>query len=99
MKLVGCVCVAMAHNNTHVNYLPKRSQDFVLRRLITIPCPPRRHARRKAKSKTDSLRTCVGRLVAAIVNGGNRLGRKNRMKARKTNGMSDDGENDGARML
>jgi hypothetical protein len=28
--LVGCPCVATAHNNTHVNYPPKRSQDFLL---------------------------------------------------------------------
>jgi hypothetical protein len=30
---------------------------------------------------------------------GSRLGRKNMAKARKTNGTSDDGEDDGARML
>jgi hypothetical protein len=30
---------------------------------------------------------------------GNRLGKKNMTKARKTNRMSDDGENDGACML
>jgi hypothetical protein len=41
----------------------------------------------------------VSRLVAVTVGEGNRLGRKNRAKARKTNGTSDDGENDGARML
>jgi hypothetical protein len=28
--LVGCPCVAAAHNNTHINYPPKRSQDFLL---------------------------------------------------------------------
>jgi hypothetical protein len=28
--LVVCPCVAMAHNNTYVNYPPKRSQDFLL---------------------------------------------------------------------
>ena len=28
-KLVCYPCVATAHNNTHVNYLPKRSQDFL----------------------------------------------------------------------
>jgi hypothetical protein len=28
--LVGSPCVATAHNNTHVNYPPKRSQDFLL---------------------------------------------------------------------
>jgi hypothetical protein len=41
--------------------------------------------------------TSVGRLAAATV--GSKLGRKNRTKARKTNGISDDGEIDGARML
>jgi hypothetical protein len=65
-------------------------------------CPPRRHGRRKAKSKTDSTiptSTSVGRLATTIVGGGSRLGRKNRAKAGKTNGTSDDGENDGASML
>jgi hypothetical protein len=28
--LVGCPCVATAHNNTHINYPPKRSQGFLL---------------------------------------------------------------------
>jgi hypothetical protein len=28
--LVGCPCVGTAHNNTHINYPPKRSQDFLL---------------------------------------------------------------------
>jgi hypothetical protein len=28
--LVGCPCVATAHNNTHVNFPPKRSQDFFI---------------------------------------------------------------------
>jgi hypothetical protein len=41
--------------------------------------------------------TSVGRLAAVIV--GSRLGRKNKAKAGKTNGTSDDGENDGARMM
>jgi hypothetical protein len=43
--------------------------------------------------------TSVGRLTATIVGGGSRLGRKNRAKAGKTNGTSDDGGNDGASML
>jgi hypothetical protein len=43
--------------------------------------------------------TSVGRLAAATVCGGSRLGRKNRAKAEKTNETSDDGENDGARMM
>jgi hypothetical protein len=30
---------------------------------------------------------------------GSKLGRKNRAKARKTNGTSDDGENNGVRMM
>jgi hypothetical protein len=29
-RLVGCPCVVTAHNNTHVNYLPERSQYFLL---------------------------------------------------------------------
>jgi hypothetical protein len=29
-KLVGYPCVATAHNNTHTNYPPKRSQYFLL---------------------------------------------------------------------
>jgi hypothetical protein len=41
----------------------------------------------------------VGRLTAATVGRGSRLGRKNRTKAGKTNGTFDDGENDGARMM
>jgi hypothetical protein len=36
------------------------------------------------------------RLAAATVGTDNRLGRKNRTKGGKTNGTSDDGENDGA---
>jgi hypothetical protein len=43
--------------------------------------------------------TSVGRLAAATMGGGSMLGRKNRAKAEKTNGTSDDGENDGARMM
>jgi hypothetical protein len=43
--------------------------------------------------------TSDGRLAGATVDGGSRLGRKNRVKARKTNGTSDDGENDGACMM
>jgi hypothetical protein len=39
--------------------------------------------------------TSVGRLTAATVDRGSRLGRKNRAKAEKTNGTSDDGVNDG----
>jgi hypothetical protein len=41
----------------------------------------------------------VGRLVTVTVGGGSRLGRKNRAKARKMNGTSDDGENYGECML
>jgi hypothetical protein len=41
----------------------------------------------------------VGRLVAATVGGGSRLGRKNIAKVGKTNGMSDNGENDDVRMM
>jgi hypothetical protein len=48
---------------------------------------------------SDSRRTRVDRLVAATVGEGSRLGRKNRAKAEKTNGTSDDGENDGVRMM
>jgi hypothetical protein len=43
--------------------------------------------------------TSVGRLAVATVGGGSRLGRKNRAKARKMNGTSDDDENDGAHMM
>jgi hypothetical protein len=28
LKLVGSPCVATAYNNTHVNYLSKKIQDF-----------------------------------------------------------------------
>jgi hypothetical protein len=38
-------------------------------------------------------------LTATTMGGGSRLRRKNRAKARKTNGTSHDGENDGACML
>jgi hypothetical protein len=41
----------------------------------------------------------VGWLAATTVGGGSRLGRKNMAKTGKTNGTSDDGENDGAHML
>jgi hypothetical protein len=41
----------------------------------------------------------IDRLAVATVGGGSRLGRNNRAKARKTNGTTDDDENDGARML
>jgi hypothetical protein len=37
--------------------------------------------------------------MAATVGGVSRLGRKNRAKAEKMNGTSDDGENDGACMM
>jgi hypothetical protein len=37
--------------------------------------------------------------MPAIVGMGNRLGRKNRVKAGKMNGTSDDGENDGTCMM
>jgi hypothetical protein len=43
--------------------------------------------------------TSVGRLVAAIVGGHNRFGRKNMAKAGKANETSDNDENDGAHML
>jgi hypothetical protein len=39
----------------------------------------------------------VGRLAAATVS--SRLGRKNSAKAGKTNGTSDNGENDGTSMM
>jgi hypothetical protein len=41
----------------------------------------------------------VERLMVATVGEGSRLGRKNRAKAGKTNVTSDNGENDGARMM
>jgi hypothetical protein len=41
----------------------------------------------------------VGWLAAATVGRGSRLGRKNKAKAEKTNGTSDDGENDDVCML
>jgi hypothetical protein len=60
-------------------------------------------ARTKKSQEQDRLtRTRVDerrRLAAATVDRGSSLGRKNRAKAGKTNGMSDDGENDGACML
>jgi hypothetical protein len=62
----------------------------------------RRHTRRKARSKTDSpvpASTSVGRLADVTVGRGNRLGRKNKAKAGKTNGTPNDGENDGVCML
>jgi hypothetical protein len=37
--------------------------------------------------------------MVATMGGGSRLGRKNRAKAEKTNGTSDDDENDGAHMM
>jgi hypothetical protein len=43
--------------------------------------------------------TSVGRLTAATVGEGSRLGWKNRAKAGNTNRTSDDGENDGVRMM
>jgi hypothetical protein len=43
--------------------------------------------------------TSVGRLATATVGEGSRLGRKNSAKAGKTNGTSDNGENDDARMM
>jgi hypothetical protein len=43
--------------------------------------------------------TSAGRPAAATVGGGSRLGRKNNTKVGKTNGTSDDGENDDVRML
>jgi hypothetical protein len=37
--------------------------------------------------------------VATTVGEGSRMGRKNKTKAGKTNGMSDDDKNDGAHMM
>jgi hypothetical protein len=57
---------------------------------------------KKSRSKTDSpvpVSTSIGRPAAVTVGKGSRLRRKNRAKARKTNGTSDDGKNDGACML
>jgi hypothetical protein len=34
--LVGYPCVATTHNNIHVNYPPKRSQDFLL--IVSVLC-------------------------------------------------------------
>jgi hypothetical protein len=41
----------------------------------------------------------IGRLAAATMGGGGKMGRKNRAKAGKRNGTSDDGENDAARLM
>jgi hypothetical protein len=57
---------------------------------------------KKARSKIDSpvpASISVGWLVAATVGGGSRLVRKNRARTEKTNGTSDDSENDGTHML
>jgi hypothetical protein len=43
--------------------------------------------------------TGVGRLAASTMGRGSRLGRKNRAKAGKMNGTSDDGKNDGVCMM
>jgi hypothetical protein len=59
-------------------------------------------ARTKKSQEQDRLaRTRVDErwLAVVTVGRGNRLGRKKRAKAGKTNGTSDDGENDGACML
>jgi hypothetical protein len=53
---------------------------------------------KKSRSKTDSpvpALTSVGRLATVTVSTDNRFGRKNGAKGGKTNGTSDDGENDG----
>jgi hypothetical protein len=50
-------------------------------------------------TRTVLASTSVGRLIATFVSEGSRLGRKNMAKAEKTNEASDDGKNDGARML
>jgi predicted membrane protein len=34
--LVGCPCVATAYNNTHINYPPKKFQDFLL--IASVLC-------------------------------------------------------------
>jgi hypothetical protein len=36
ISLVGCPCVATAYNNTHVNYLSKKIQDFLL--IVSALC-------------------------------------------------------------
>jgi hypothetical protein len=43
--------------------------------------------------------TSVGRLAVVTMGGGSRLGWKNMAKVGKTNGTSDDDENDGACMM
>jgi hypothetical protein len=43
-------------------------------------------------------RASVGSRLQPLA-GGSRMGRKNRTKAGKTNGTSDDGKNDGAHMM
>jgi predicted GNAT family N-acyltransferase len=50
----------------------------------------------KSQEQDRLVRTRVGRLAAATVGRGSRLGRKNMAKAGKKNGTSDDDENDGA---
>jgi hypothetical protein len=57
---------------------------------------------KKSRRKTDSpihVSTSVGRLTTATVGTCSKLGRKNRAKAEKMNGTSDDGKDDGACML
>jgi hypothetical protein len=52
-------------------------------------CPPRRHAWRKARSKTDSpipASTSVGRLATATVGGGSRLGERTRRRLERRMG-------------
>jgi hypothetical protein len=56
-------------------------------------------ARTEKGQEQDRLALYPRRRAAATVGEGSRLGRKNMAKSRKTNGTSDDGEDDGARML
>jgi hypothetical protein len=72
-------------------------------------CPPQRHhvllggthGERTRARPTRPVPTSmsVSRLAVVTMDGDSRLGRKNKAKAGKTNGTSDDGKNDGARML
>jgi hypothetical protein len=57
------------------------------------------HRRKARRTRPVPASTSIGRLAGVTVGGGSRLGRKNGVKVGKTNGTSDDGKNDGARMM
>jgi hypothetical protein len=78
---------------------PRRRDNLSVAGATVSYSVARTEKARRKKTSPCTMSMSVGWLAATTMGGGSTLGRKNRPKAGKTNGMSDDGENDGAHML